>query len=593
MGQARKTKRRRECKTVQSMFLVNDVSPEATHAPPNASAKAEPSEASSAKPDPGGQGATRIGAGILLSRVLGLIRERVFAHFFGNSIPAAAFKAALRIPNFLQNLFGEGVLSASFIPVYAQLLAKGEREEADRVAGAVFGLLSLATAVLVAVGMVATPVFIDLVAPGFEGEARVLTQRYVRILFPGTGLLVLSAWCLGILNSHRRFFLSYAAPVLWNLAQIAALIGLGGRSPEPKLAEALSYAAVVGSFLQLAVQVPTVRRLLGHFGPTLSLANASVRQVLRGFGPVLVGRGVVQISAYVDTAYASLISPRALSALAYAQTLYLIPVSLFGMSVSASELVEMSRVVGSFEEIAQKLRERIDRSSARVAFFVIPSAAAFLLLGDVVGGALLQTGRFSAADTRYLWYLLMGSTVGLLATTLGRLYASAFYALKDARTPLVFATVRVLLTAVLAYVSAVKLPAQLGLPQELGGVGITATTGLAAWIEFLLLRQRLTQRIGRTGVPRARMAKLWGAAALAGTSGLGVKYALSAWRGPIQGVEAEWFGGFLPPPALHPILTAAAVLLPFGVLYFAFTSLLHVPESEALVRRALRLVRRR
>ncbi|HYX91915.1 MAG TPA: lipid II flippase MurJ, partial [Myxococcaceae bacterium] len=163
-----------------------------------------------------------VASGILASRLFGLVRERVFAHYFGSSVAAAAFKAALRIPNFLQNLFGEGVLSASFIPVYSQLLGEGDSAEARRVAGSVFGILSLATSLLVALGVWLTPVFIDLIAPGFAGEGRALAIVLVRILFPMTGLLVLSAWCLGVLNSHGHFFLSYAAPVIWNGAMIAA-----------------------------------------------------------------------------------------------------------------------------------------------------------------------------------------------------------------------------------------------------------------------------------------------------------------------------------------------------------------------------------
>src|SRR5688572_29459453 len=161
-----------------------------------------------------------VAAGIFLSRIAGLVRQRVFAHYFGNSEAADAFGAAFRIPNLLQNLFGEGVLSASFIPVYARLLAEGDDEEAGRLAGAVVALLTLVTAVLVLAGVLATPWLIDLIAPGFEGEKRELTIRLVRVLFPGAGLLALSAWCLGVLNSHRRFFLSYISPVLWNVAMI-------------------------------------------------------------------------------------------------------------------------------------------------------------------------------------------------------------------------------------------------------------------------------------------------------------------------------------------------------------------------------------
>ena len=168
-----------------------------------------------------------VAAGILLSRIIGLVRNRVFAHYFGTSDAADAFNAAFRIPNFLQNLFGEGVLSASFIPVYAGLRARGDEAEARLVASAIAALLGLATAVLVLVGILFTPWLIAAIAPGFTGEKREVTIRLVRILFPGAGLLVLSAWCLGVLNSHRRFFLSYSAPVLWNLAIIASLIAFG------------------------------------------------------------------------------------------------------------------------------------------------------------------------------------------------------------------------------------------------------------------------------------------------------------------------------------------------------------------------------
>ena len=178
------------------------------------------------KPSAGiGRSATLVAAGIFLSKIAGLIRERVFAHFFGNSDVADVFRAAIRIPNFLQNLFGEGVLSASFIPVYARLRALGQDEEASDVADAVATLLALVTSVLVLIGVLATPYFIDLIAFGFHGAKRELTIRLVRIFFPGAGLLVMSAWCLGILNSHRRFFLSYAAPIAWNAVMIFTLIG--------------------------------------------------------------------------------------------------------------------------------------------------------------------------------------------------------------------------------------------------------------------------------------------------------------------------------------------------------------------------------
>src|SRR5215813_11710569 len=143
-----------------------------------------------------------VGAGILISRIVGLIRQRIFAYYFGRSGEGDAFSAAFRIPNFLQNVFGEGALSASFIPVYARLLAQGDEKEASRVANAVFGLLALVTSLIVLIGVLGTPYFVTAIAGGFQDERRDLTISLVRILFPGAGLLVLSAWCLGVLNSH-------------------------------------------------------------------------------------------------------------------------------------------------------------------------------------------------------------------------------------------------------------------------------------------------------------------------------------------------------------------------------------------------------
>ena len=314
-------------------------------------------------------------AGILLSRIAGLVRERVFAHYLGNSDAAGAFKAALRIPNFLQNLFGEGVLSASFIPVYARLLAEKDDKTAGRVAGVVATLLALAVSVIVAIGVLATPAIIGLVAPGFQGEVRELTVRIVRILFPGVGLLVMSAWCLGVLNSHHKFFLSYVAPVLWNIAMIATLVIFGARLGQYPLAIALAWGAVVGSALQFGMQVPFVFRYAPEIRFGLQTSLAPVRSIFRNLGPVVVSRGVVQLSAYIDGMIASFLGTNAVSGLGYAQTIYLLPIGLFGMSVAASELPRCRRRWGRRTRSSPPCA-RASSGAAQIAFFVIPSVAA-------------------------------------------------------------------------------------------------------------------------------------------------------------------------------------------------------------------------
>ena len=238
----------------------------------------------------------------------------MFAYYFGNSDAADAFRAAFRIPNFLQNLFGEGVLSASFIPVYARLRAEERHEEASQLAEAIFAILFLLTSVLTVVGVLAAPLLMDVIAPVWHGEKRQLTILLVRILFPGAALLVTSAWCLGILNSHRKFFLSYTAPVVWNVAIIAAMLWQGRHVGESRLAVVISIASVIGSGLQFAIQVPTVMGFLRPLHLKLTLNSEHVRAVVKSFLPVFVSRGVVQISAYIDSFLAGFLPTGAVSA---------------------------------------------------------------------------------------------------------------------------------------------------------------------------------------------------------------------------------------------------------------------------------------
>lgn len=462
------------------------------------------------------RGASLVAAGILLSRVFGLVRQRVTAHFLGTGLAADALAAAFRIPNVLQNLFGEGVLSASFIPVYARLMAAGKTKEAGRVAGAVFSLLALTIAVVVLVGIALAPWLVALIAGGFDAETQALTTRLVRIVFPGLGLLVLSAWCLGVLNSHRRFFLSYASPVLWNLAIIGALVWAGPRESPQDLVVTVAWGSVLGSLLQFAIQLPTVWRLDRALRFGLATGDPDVRMVVANFGTVFVGRGVVQLSGFVDTLIASLIGAGALATLNYAQAISMLPVSLFGMSVSAAELPAMSAERGTTEDVATAVRARLERGLGRIAYFVIPSAAAFLLIGGVLASGLYEGGAFTRTDARWVWGALAGAAVGLLAGTMGRLYASASYALGDPRTPLRAAVVRVMLGGVLGWMAALYLPRALGVDLRWGIAALTAASGIAAWVEFLMLRHALAGRVGRTGVPWSRLAMLWACALAAG-----------------------------------------------------------------------------
>lgn len=513
-------------------------------------------------------GALLVATGIFLSRIAGLVRERIFASYFGNSDAGDAFKSAQKIPNFLQNLFGEGVLSASFIPVYSGLLAKEQEEEANRLAGVVASLLILITTILVLLGIYFTPLLIDLISPGFEGAKRLLTIRLVQIFFPGTGLLVLSAWCLGILNSHRKFFLSYVAPVVWNVAQIAALLAFSDSVPVD-LAIKVGWALVIGSALQFVIQLPLVFRLIKRLHLGVNFRLDSVREVIKNFFPVVIARGVVQISGYTDNLLASLLPTGAVSSITYAQILYTLPVSLFGMSVSAAELPAMSSAVGTTEEIAEILRKKLNNGLQQIAFFVIPSAIAFLALGDIVVATIYQTGRFSASDTRYVWVVLAAFSVGLLAATLGRLYSSTFYALLDTRTPLKFAVVRISLSIILGVIFALKMPSFLGIDKSWGTVGIALAAAISGWLELFLLRQNLSKRIGKTALGWAYGAKLWSSAIFAALVALGVKLLIGS---------------------QHPVIAGVLILTPYGVTYFVLTTIFRIPQTRSITKRVERFL---
>ncbi|MES1259947.1 MAG: murein biosynthesis integral membrane protein MurJ [Gemmatimonadota bacterium] len=522
------------------------------------------------------RGSFFVAAGILLSRCFGLIRQTLLAHYLGLSDAADALNTAFRIPNFLQNLLGEGALSASFIPSYSRLLGDGDEEEARRLAGALLSVMLLAVAIIVLAGELATPSIMSLlVSHQWPAEKRALTARLVQILFPGAGIMVFSAWCLGVLNSHRKFLLSYASPVVWNLTIIAAIIlfgrHAGGGDRLDRFVVITAYGAVAGSLLQVLVQLPAVMRVGGRIVPMAWNRARELPHVVRAFVPNVISRGANQISALVDLYIASSIPMvGAVAAIANAQVLYTLPVSLFGMAVSAAELPEMARERGDAATIATALRLRLSGATQRLAFYIVPSALGFLTLGGVIAAAMFQTGRFKHPDSNFVWIVLAGSATGLLASTLGRLYASTFYALDDTRTPLYCGIVRVLLTGILGWIAAILLPPALGLEAKWGAAGLTATAGIAGWVEFSLLRRALCHRLGHFSLEGGEQLKLWIAGLAAAVVGTIIRLA---------GAE------------LHPIVLALLAVPANAITYLVITSWWDIPEAAVLTSRIRRVLR--
>ena len=475
------------------------------------------------------RGSYLVAAGILLSRVAGLAREIAISFYLGVGATADVFKAALRIPNLLQNLLGEGVLSASFIPVYSRLLEE-DRQAANRLAGKILGLLLTVMAAVVAVGILFAHPLTLVITPGFSGEQLELATTLLRIMFPGIAFLVLSAYCTGILNSHRRFFLSYVSPVMWNATQIAFVVAAGvWGATEVGIAHALAWGVLVGAIAEVAIQVPSVRALTRGARLGLDIRSADVQDVISRFIPVVIGRGVIQLLIYVDLFLASLLAVGGVSALTYGQVLYLLPISLFGMAVAAAELPELARLGRAG---AAAIKDRLHVGMERITFYVAITVALYVFAGDVIVAVLLQRGEFTAADTQLVWYVVAVFALGLLGTTRSRLLQNGLYALDRPKLVARIAVFRVALAGLLGAffmfpfdrfaivdgsvtqmgsIAFRPLPDSVRLmeggPPRLGVVGLALGAALSSWVEYRLLKGAIEWRIG--ALPPMGQASTW------------------------------------------------------------------------------------
>lgn len=446
--------------------------------------------------DRGGRAATVVGAGILVSRLTGLVRGFLFARFFGLSAEADAYNVALRIPNIVRSLFGEGALSASFVPVYSSLLAKGDERGARALAGAVLGLLMAAVSVLTLLGIAVAPLLTDVFIDADNIAYRDLTIRLMRIMFPMTALMVLSGWCLGIQNSHRRFFWSYASAAMWNVAQIGLLLTWGSRAASSsELAVLLAWATLAGSVLQVLAQLPEVWRLVRPLRITFNRAADGVRETLGNVIPVVTALGVVQLSSLVDLTIATRLLPvGSVTSLSNANAVILLPVSLFGISVAASSLPEFSRESSAVDYSA--LLERLRAGWQRVLFYIVPSAAVCIFYGDLIVGLLYRSGRFGVVEQQLVHAVLAAYAVGLVSYGSVKLLASAHYALNDYRTPLKASISSVMVSALVAFTFAWAMRGS-----KYGAAGIALGTALGSYVNLSVLIRGLRPRIGRLYTP--------------------------------------------------------------------------------------------
>ena len=534
-----------------------------------------------------------VALGIAASRLAGLGRETVASRLLGNTAAGDAFAVAMRIPNMLQNLLGEGVLSASFVPVYSRLLDDGARDgdrrtDPGQVAGAVAAALMVVVGLSVALIVTLARPITFVLAPGLTDDRFDLAVSLVRITALGTGFAVLSAWCLGVLNSHRRFFVSYAAPVLWNAVQVGALVvawilafDLDG------VARALAWGVAGGGLAQLLVQLPLTVRLARGLRLRWMRGHPGLREIRRRFGPAVLGRGVVQVSAYVDLVLASLLATGAMAALYRGQILYMLPVSLFAMSVAAAELPEMSRQADDPVALATRSRSAM----RKVAFWMLLAAAVYIAAGDLVVGLLFQGGVFSEADTVLVWFVVGAYALGLPATGLSRVQQNVCYARGDTAGPARIAAIRVAVAAAVGMVvmfpldrvvvsgdrllsAAEGIGLAWALPEaeralgdvvRLGAVGLALGSAVAAWTEIVLLSRRLrTEEAVRSalGAPAT-------AAAVAFAATAALKLLIGGW----------------------PLLLSAPIAAAFAVgVYTVVAHRLGVAEAHLLLQPARRII---
>ncbi len=537
-----------------------------------------------------GNRASLVALGILASRILGLVRWSLMARYFGSGPHADVLRAAFQAPNALQNLLGEGTMSAAFIPVYCRLLEEGRPEVAGRFAGSILGLLTAVICVGVVIGIWLAHPICSVLMRGFVGDAAevaaglrevdrlLLAVDMVRLAFPMAGILSLSSWTLGVLNSHRRFLMPYFAPLLWNVTIIGTLLGVGsiiGFDPDgdgsillsgtfTRLLTAVFVGGVIGGFFQFMIQIPSVVSVIRGFRLSISTRIEGVRQALAALGPALAGRGVAQLSAYFDILLATLLVEGAVASIGYAQVLYILPISLFGLSVAAAELPELTRIGGSsLPQMALRIRSGLRQG----LFLAIPTALGYLALGYAIIGAIYKGGLFDVEDNWLVYFILATYSLGLLATVSSRLLQNGFWALQDTRTPARMAYVRAIISLMVA-IPTMFLLDQLTVSQitgidrstlHLGAIGLAVGSAVAAWVEWGLLQRALKHRLEATFIP-------WRAV---GTMILSVTIAL---------IPASVLWYFM--QDLNPIWNGICVITVFAGIYVFLAYLRSAPELE-------------
>jgi putative peptidoglycan lipid II flippase len=530
-----------------------------------------------------------VSAAVLLSRVLGLMREQVFAVSFGAGRDLDAFITAFRIPNLLRDLFAEGALSAAFVTTFAQELERSGERAAWRLASLVVNALAVVVGGLCLLGIWFAPAITRAIAPGFAdvpGKLE-LTVQLTRIMFPFLLLVALAAVAMGILNTRNRFGIPAAASAFFNLGSIVGGLAcvawlapgyLSGirtsmhGTPLPPADPALATRAITGmalgtlfgGLLQLGVQLPSLWRVGYRYRPTLAVRDPALSQVLRLMAPATIGAAAVQMNVFVNNNFASYLGNGPVSWLNVAFRLMQLPIGLFGVAIGTVTLPLISRHAARDDLAA--MRTSIRQALELVALLCVPAAAGLAWFGVPVIGLIYEHGRFTAADTAAAAQALAGYAVGLAGYAGIKVLAPAFYALNDVRTPMRVSVLSIVVNFGLNWLFVRVL--------GFGAVGLALSTSAVALancgILLVVLRRRLGPLGGGLG---ATLARIGVATALMLVAALAVDVTLAGWT-PAR-----------LPPVLHHGLRVAVVVPVAVAAFWAGCRLLGI-AVPALRRRA-------
>ena len=444
----------------------------------------------------------------MASRVLGLVREMVFAYFFGasKSFATDAYVMAFRIPNLLRDLFAEGALSSAFVPVFSDYLVNKDEKEAFRLSNLVATALIVVLGLCVLLGIVFAEPLVALIAPGFRADPAKfeLTVRLTRIMMPFILLVALAAQAMGILNARDRFGIPALASSFFNIGSIIGGLSVAALLADPTFANpiraivdrpteaivGMAYGVLIGGFLQYAVQWPSLRRAGFRYRPMLSFSDPGVRRMFGLMGPALIGGAAVQVNVLINSNFASNIPGTGpVSWLSYAFRLMQFPIGVFGVAIATATLPAISRSVARKDEA--DFRHTL-ASSMRLAFLLtIPSAVGLIALGQPIIALIYERGHFGPVDTEHTAAALSFFAIGLTGYAAIKILAPAFYALGDSRTPMIISLASMLTNFVMNW-------SLVGVMQERGLALSTSTVALAnCGLLYFIMRKRINGLEGR------------------------------------------------------------------------------------------------